>query len=238
MKEVDPVDAWIKVFVVLMMMSLLSVLVGYVFFDPYVGLILIAIVLTLMVVAVEPASGKAMAQVVVPIILILFAMQVFLSPGYSFNVLQLIVVAGVLFLMLAIFTGGGNFVDGGFIDAKVSMKLFPFYGAAILVSALIDPTRTTTVYIMIGTVMGLMALYAVFLRGYDDWPSFSEYGKKHDVVAITDINPNGKVKAGAEIWWAKARGPPIREGERVTVVAITGLTMVVDREGSDQPPQQ
>jgi membrane-bound ClpP family serine protease len=46
------------------------------------------------------------------------------------------------------------------------------------------------------------------------------------------------VKAGAEIWWAKTRGPPIREGEKVAVVAISGLTMVVDRVGSDQPLQQ
>ncbi|MFQ5832171.1 MAG: NfeD family protein [Candidatus Thorarchaeota archaeon] len=231
-------DAWIKIFVVLMLMSVMSVLVGYVFFDPFVGLILIAIVLTLMVVAVEPASGKAMAQVVVPIVLILFAMQVFLRPGTEFGAIELIVIAGVLFLMLAIFTGGGSFVDGGFIDAKVSLKLFPFYGAAILISIWVDPSRTTTVYIMVGTVMGLMALYAVFLRGYDEWPQYSAYGTGHEVIALSDINPTGKVKVGAEIWWAKTRGPPIREGERVAVIAVSGLTMIVDRETSGQVHQQ
>lgn len=227
-------DAWIKIFVVLLLMSLLSVLIGYVLFDPFIGLILVAIVLTLLVVAVEPASGKAMAQVIVPIVLILFAMQVFFTPGYTFDYMQIIIMAGILFLMLAIFTGGGGFVDGGFIDAKVSCKLFPFYGVAILISVLIDPTRTTTVYLMVGTVMGLMVLYGIFLRGYDKWPLFSEYGKMRNIEAISDINPVGKVKAGAEIWRARTDGPPISKGERVSVRGITGLTMIVSREDSEQ----
>jgi membrane-bound ClpP family serine protease len=230
-------DAWIKIFVVLLLMSLLSVIIGYVLFDPFVGLILVAIVLTLMVVAVEPASGKAMAQVTVPIVLILFAMQVFFTPGFTFDIVQLIIIAGMLFLMLAIFTGGGGFVDGGFIDAKVTCKLFPFYGVAILISVLIDPTRTITVYLMVGTVMGLMVLYGIFLRGYDKWPEYSKYGKMRDVIAISDINPIGKVKAGAAIWRARTDGPPISEGEKVSVLGITGLTMIVGREFSEPADQ-
>jgi membrane-bound ClpP family serine protease len=191
-----------------------------------------------MVVAVEPASGKAMAQVVVPIILILFAMQVFFTPGFTVDAVQLIIIAGMLFLMLAIFTGGGGFVDGGFIDAKVTCKLFPFYGVAILLSVLIDPTRTITVYLMVGTVMGLMVLYGIFLRGYDKWPEYSENDKMQDVIAISDINPVGKVKAGAAIWRARTDGPPISEGERVSVRGITGLTMIVGREGIAESDQQ
>jgi membrane-bound ClpP family serine protease len=143
----------------------------------------------------------------------------------------------MLFLMLAIFTGGGGFVDGGFIDAKVTCKLFPFYGVAILISVLIDPTRTITVYLMVGTVMGLMVLYGIFLRGYDKWPEYSKYGKMRDVIAISDINPIGKVKAGAAIWRARTDGPPISEGEKVSVLGITGLTMIVGREFSEPADQ-
>ncbi|MFW9890549.1 MAG: NfeD family protein [Candidatus Thorarchaeota archaeon] len=231
-------DAWIKIFVVLLLMSLLSVLIGYVLFNPFVGLILVSIVLTLMVVAVEPASGKAMAQVVVPIVLILFAMQVFFTPGFTVDIVELVVIAGMLFLMLAIFTGGGGFVDGGFIDAKVTCKLFPFYGVAILLSVLVDPTRTITVYLMVGTVMGLMVLYGIFLRGYDKWPEFSEYDKMHDVIAISDINPIGKVKAGAAIWRARTDGPPISKGESVSVRGITGLTMIVGHEAPGESNQR
>ncbi|MFW9769481.1 MAG: NfeD family protein, partial [Candidatus Thorarchaeota archaeon] len=53
--------------------------------------------------------------------------------------------------------------------------------------------------------------------------------KYADLVATTDINPKGKVKTGAEIWWAKTTGPPIKAGEMVAVVGITGMTMLVRR---------
>jgi membrane-bound ClpP family serine protease len=85
-----------------------------------------------------------------------------------------------------------------------------------------------TVYIMAGTVLFLMVVYFVFLRDYDKWPTYSQY-QYSDIKAITDINPRGKVKTGAEIWWAKTVGPPIKAGEEVVIDHITGLTMVVKR---------
>ncbi len=223
-------DAWIKICVVLMLMSVLSFFVGYVLVEPFIGLILIAVLLTLMVIVFEPATGKAMAQVIVPIVIILFVMQVFLNPSYQFDEISLIILAGVLYLMFAVFTGGGGFVEGGFIDAKVSLKLFPLYGVAIFLSVMVDPSRRLTVYIMVGTVFCLMALYMAFLRDYDKWPQYSAYGRAHEVTAISDINPKGKVKVGAEIWWARTQGPPIAAGERVAVLGVSGLTLLVDRE--------
>ncbi|MFX1368230.1 MAG: NfeD family protein [Promethearchaeota archaeon] len=223
-------DAWIKICVVLMLMSVLSFFVGYVLVEPFIGLILIAVLLTLMVIVFEPATGKAMAQVIVPIVIILFVMQVFLNPSYQFDEISLVILAGVLYLMFAVFTGGGGFVEGGFIDAKVSLKLFPLYGVAIFLSVMVDPSRRLTVYIMVGTVFCLMALYMAFLRDYDKWPQYSAYGRAHEVTAISDINPKGKVKVGAEIWWARTQGPPISAGERVAVLGVSGLTLLVDRE--------
>ena len=76
--------------------------------------------------------------------------------------------------------------------------------------------------------MGMMGLYFVFLRDYDQWPSYSQF-KYSDIHAISDINPKGKVKTGAEIWWAKTTGPPIKSGEKVVIVGITGMTMIVAR---------
>ena len=228
-------DAWIKIVVVMLMLSVMSISMTYFLVNPLFGLILMAVILTLMVLTVEPATGKAMAQVVVPLVIVLFVFQIWFTGWTINNQWWLIIIIGaVLYMMFAIFTGGSSFVEGGFIDAKVSCKLFPFYGVAILISVLIDPTRTTTVYLMVGTVMGLMVLYGIFLRGYDKWPQFSEYGKMRDVEAITDINPTGKVKAGAEIWRARTDGPPISEGEKVSVRGITGLTMIVGREDSEQ----
>ena len=226
-------DAWIKIFIVMIMFSMMSMVMTWFLIDPLVGLILLAVILTLLVITLEPATGKAMAQVTVPIVVILFVMEVFytnlLSPTpIVFEPWMLLVIGFVLYIMFTVFTGGSSFVEGGFIDVKVSLKLFPFYGIAIFLSVLIDPTRQLTVYIMAGTVIGLMALYFVFLRDYDEWPAYSQF-KYSDIHAISDINPKGKVKTGAEIWWAKSSGPPIKSGEKVVIVGITGMTMIVAR---------
>jgi membrane-bound ClpP family serine protease len=225
---VDIIDAWIKILVVMLMMSALSMVVGFLVFDPFVGLILLGVILTLMVLTLEPATGKAMAQVTIPIIVILFVFQIILNQAFIFQPWMLVVVGAVLYMMFAMFTGGAGILEGGFIDAKVSLKLFPIYGVAIFLSVLADPTYRTTVYIMVGTVLGLMSLYFAFLRDYDKWPEY-EYGKMRDIIALTDINPKGKVKAGSEIWWAKTTGPPIAKGERVSVTGLTGITLIVGK---------
>ncbi len=223
-------DAWIKILLIMFLMSALSVVIGYMLFDPFIGLILLAVLLTLIILMFEPATGKAMAQVVIPMIIVLFAFEVMLNPAFTFNVWMLLVVGILLYFMFTLFTGGGA-LGGSFIDAKVALKLFPVYGLAIFVSMILDRTFRTTIYIMVGTVGFMMALYMIFLRDYDKWPQY-DYTRIPRVVAITDIAPRGKVKSGAEIWWAKTlpNDPPISEGEEVVVVGISGMTMIVARE--------
>ena len=229
-------DAWIKIFIVMIMFTALSMVMPFLFINPFIGLILLAVLLTLLVITLEPATGKAMAQVTVPLILILFVIQVWLT-GFSFEDWMLIVIFAIMYLMFTMFTGGSSFVEGGFIDAKVSLKLFPFYGAAIVISMLIDETRQLTVYIMAGTVFCLMLLYFAFLRNYDQWPTYSQF-KYADIHAVTDLNPKGKVKTGAEIWWARTDGPPIKAGEKVVIDHITGITMHVRRPDDIQSSDQ
>ncbi|MHA1577887.1 MAG: NfeD family protein [Candidatus Thorarchaeota archaeon] len=225
-------DAWIKIFVVMILMSAMSMVVGFLIFDPFVGLILLGVILTLMVLTVEPATGKAMAQVTIPLVIILFVFQVFMNPSFEFDLWMLFLVGAVLYMLFSMFTGGG-IVEGGFIDAKISLKLFPIYGFAIFLSIFADPSRRLTVYIMVATVFGMMLLYMAFLRDYDKWESY-EYGKMHNVVAIEDIRPKGKVKMGAEIWWAKTTGPPIAAGETVRVIGIVGMTAIVTKQDSTE----
>ena len=223
-------EAWIKIIVVLMLLSTLSIFIGYVLVEPFIGLILIAILLMLLVMTFEPATGKAMSQVIVPVIIILFVMQVFFRPEIQFDLFSLIILAGVLYFMFAIFTGGGGFVEGGFLDAGVTCKLFPLYAVAIILATLADPTYRLTIYIMAGTIFGLMGLYFVALRDYDKWPTYSDYGpERRTAKALTDIDPKGKVKTGAEIWWAKTTGSPIKEGEEVIIIGVSGITMLVSR---------
>jgi membrane-bound ClpP family serine protease len=227
------VDAWIKILIVMIMLSALSTVMTLFLVDPLVGLMLFGVITTLLVITVEPATGKAMAQVTVPLVIILFIMEIFFtninSPGeISFPYWMLFVIGFILYALFMMFTGGSSFVEGGFMDAKVSLKLFPIYGVAIFLSVLIDETHKLTVYIMAGTVISLMALYFVFLRDYDKWPAFSQM-KYSDIHAISDINPKGKVKTGAEIWWARTTGPPIKTGEKVVIVDIKGMTLIVAR---------
>jgi len=220
-------DVWIKIFVVMIMFSALSMVMTYFLISPIIGLILLGVILTLLVITLEPATGKAMAQVTVPLVVILFIIEIFLMrTTIVFDTWMLLVIGFVLYIMFMMFTGGSSFVEGGFIDAKISLKLFPVYGIAIFLSMLIDDTRQLTVYIMAGTVMGMMVLYFVFLRDYDKWPAYSQF-KYSDIRAVSDINPKGKVKTGAEIWWARTTGPPITSGEKVVIVRITGMTMIV-----------
>ena len=133
-------EAWIKIVVVMLMMSVMSYAMTYFLIDPFFGLILMGIILTLMVVTLEPATGKAMAQVVIPLVVILFVFQIFSSPGWTLenNLWMLIIIGAVLYIMFAVFTGGGGMIEGGLIDVKVSLKLFPFYGIAIFLSVLIN----------------------------------------------------------------------------------------------------
>ncbi len=220
-------DVWIKIFVVMIMFSALSMVMTYFLISPIIGLILLGVILTLLVITLEPATGKAMAQVTVPLVVILFVIEIFLMRStIVFDTWMLLVIGFILYMMFMMFTGGSSFVEGGFIDAKISLKLFPVYGIAIFLSMLIDDTRQLTVYIMAGTVMGMMVLYFVFLRDYDKWPAYSQF-KYSDIRAVSDINPKGKVKTGAEIWWARTSGPPIKSGEKVVIVRITGMTMIV-----------
>jgi len=213
-------------------MTAMSMVIGFLVFDPFVGLIMLGVILTLMVLTVEPATGKAMAQVTIPLVIVLFVFQVFMNPSFEFDLWMLFLVGAVLYMMFSMFTGGG-IVEGGFIDAKISLKLFPIYGFAIFLSIFADPSRRLTVYIMVFTVFGMMLLYMVFLRDYDKWESY-EYGKMHNVVAIEDIRPKGKVKMGAEIWWAKTTGPPIAAGETVRVIGISGMTAIVAKQDSTE----
>ncbi|MFW9919622.1 MAG: NfeD family protein [Candidatus Thorarchaeota archaeon] len=223
-------DAWIKILVVMILISALSMVLGVLIFNPFYGLIAIGVILTLLVLTVDPATGKAMAQVTVPIVIILFVFQIFLlGTSIIFEPWNIFIIAAVLYLLFALFSGGGGLVEGGFIDAQVSLKLFPVYGGAIIIAWFLDDTGHLPVYIMVGTVFSLMLLYMVFLRDYDKWPQY-QYSKMRDIIALTDINPKGKVKTGAEIWWAKTTGPPIMAGERVSALGISGMTMIVAKE--------
>ena len=83
---------------------------------------------------------------------------------------------------------------------------------------------------MAETIFCLLGFYFLALRDYDKWPTDTDYGPERTTAkALTDIDPKGKVKTGAEIWWAKTIGSPIKQGEDVIIIGVTGITMLVSR---------
>ncbi len=53
-------------------------------------------------------------------------------------------------------------------------------------------------------------------------------------IARSDLDPGGIVFLNGERWRAVAENPPVREGERVRITQVSGLTVVVRREQEEQ----
>jgi membrane-bound serine protease (ClpP class) len=52
-------------------------------------------------------------------------------------------------------------------------------------------------------------------------------------IAITELNPMGKVRVRGEYWNATApAGAPVEPGSKVRITAIDGLELIVQPEGS------
>ncbi|MHA1861741.1 MAG: NfeD family protein [Candidatus Ranarchaeia archaeon] len=217
-----------KVIVVMGLMAILTFTFTFLLVEPFLALIMIGIISTMMVLAFDPATGKAMAQLVIPLTLIFFFVELLFLPALSFEWWQIVIVAGILYLMFFLFSGGGGHSVGGLSYSKVSIKFAPIYGAILIVATLADPRGYLSVLIMVGTVLALMGLYYLFLRAYDEWPSYRIYEPGY-VVVVEDLAPRGKVKLGQEIWWAASLDGVITRGEKVVVESITGLTLKVRR---------
>jgi membrane-bound serine protease (ClpP class) len=53
-------------------------------------------------------------------------------------------------------------------------------------------------------------------------------------IVVTDLNPEGAVHVGGELWTAKSTSGPILEGERIRVVEVDGLRLKVEPIGADK----
>ena len=82
-----------------------------------------------------------------------------------------------------------------------------------------------TAPLLVGWVMvfGVMGLTVSAVEGPKRLGLHTDFG-----VVTTKLEPEGKVRIGAEIWNARAEGGAIAEGERVRVVSRDGLTLVVE----------
>ena len=49
-------------------------------------------------------------------------------------------------------------------------------------------------------------------------------------VAVDDIDPDGYVRIGGELWQARSRRAPIGKGEPIRVIASEGIRLIVEKE--------
>ena len=83
-------------------------------------------------------------------------------------------------------------------------------------------------------------LFLLFLSGLMYYGMFTVMGRKRKVrtgfeemigeeaLVVEDINPEGKVKIGDELWTARSRGGTFLKGERVKISDHEGLTLMVE----------
>ncbi len=83
--------------------------------------------------------------------------------------------------------------------------------------------------VVFGTIIGLYLRWVIGplrkrskLTGVE-----SMIGKRG--VAITDLNPKGEVRVAGEIWHAKSEFGNIPKGEQVTIKALDGLVVIVEK---------
>jgi membrane-bound serine protease (ClpP class) len=55
-------------------------------------------------------------------------------------------------------------------------------------------------------------------------------------VAVTDIAPEGQVRARRETWSSAAAGPAIQAGARVRILRVEGLRLIVEPVGEEGAP--
>jgi membrane-bound serine protease (ClpP class) len=53
-------------------------------------------------------------------------------------------------------------------------------------------------------------------------------------VALSDLKPNGEVRVQGEIWRAQSTSGNIQKGEQVTVKALEGLVVIVEKAPEKQ----
>jgi membrane-bound ClpP family serine protease len=220
------VDVVAKFIAMAGVMIVLTFVLTFLFVEPLLALVLLGVISTMMILAFDPATGKAMAQLVIPVTLVLFFFELMFLQFLSFQWWELVIVAGVLYLMFFLFAGGAGHDGGAFVYSKVSLKFAPLYGAILVLAILTDPTGRLSILIMVGSVLGLMGLYSAFLRSYDKWPAYRVLQPRYGLV-LDSLSPKGKVKLGQEVWWAESISGNIPVGAKVEIESVDGLTLKV-----------
>jgi membrane-bound ClpP family serine protease len=92
-------------------------------------------------------------------------------------------------------------------------------------------------------------LFLLFLSGLMYYGMFTVMGRKRKVrtgfeemigeeaLVVDDINPEGKVKIGDELWTARSRGGRFLKGDKVRICGHEGLTLAVEAFNGKEKPK-
>lgn len=219
---------FVKILLAFILISFLGVIVFQVFsISPLIGLIALVIVSVLIIALFEPATAKATAKVLLPLIILMFVYYLLVTP-IQLTIIDIFLIAIVLYFLFIVFAGAeGMASKSALVKSKVAIKLLPAYGVVIVVALLSDPTGKLAAFTISGTILVLMAIYMIALKDYDNWPVY-HYMVGKIGVAETDLAPRGKIRIGAELWWAEsADGTEIKAGTKVVIIKVDGLTAYV-----------
>ena len=222
---------------------LIFILGNIVFFivavEPLLGLVALTIVSIVMVALFDPVTAKSISLIIMPLVVIMFMFYIFTFPR-ALSIWDVILIGIVLYILFIIFAGAeGMASKSALVKSKVAIKLMPAYAIVMIVAMLSDPTGKLAALTISATILVLMGIYIVVLKNYDNWPAYRYVVGKVGVVEV-DLTPRGKIRIGAEIWWAESiDGRKIEKGTKVVIVKVDGLTAYVKplsrpslREGS------
>ena len=189
-------------------------------YNPYLSLIVMFIAIISIAMTTDPSSAKIMMKLFTPVIvLLLFLALIFDIVGEIGSQMFLIIIL-VLF-------GAGILITSliGGLDVGSGIVLAPMIIVPTLLAFLIDPSGRLS--ILIGSILMFGWVFFVYLL-VRKLPPPIEIGFSTKVAtAITDLNPEGKVKIGAEIWKAEVKGRDVRKGEIVLIIGKEGLILHV-----------
>ena len=127
-------------------------------------------------------------------------------------------------LITSVVQGMKNCFKGEYIMCHLILFL-PVFGLPVF---WVFPLSTSLPLYLFITALSVILYFKVFkaMRGRVQTGQEGMIGKK--AVVVQDIDPEGKVEYGGEIWDAITRGNSLFEGEPVNIIEFRGLNLLVE----------
>ena len=188
--------------------------------NPFLGLVVLFSGILIFAISMDPGSAKVMFKLFTPIILALLLIG-FLGQ-YIGGLSREYAIIFVIFLFLL--TIGLMAIFGG-VDASSGLVIAPMIILPTLLALLADPSGYLAILVASVVMFGWM--FFVYLLIRKPLPEYDIGFSKRVGTALTDLNPRGKIKVGAEIWKAISPNVKIKKGEEVYILDVKNLELIV-----------